>query len=318
MDRVGTVSVPRAEHGDALQEHLQKDEDFIATKVFPVFKTLKKAATYPAITRASMTARGDTKRSTGGNYNRGGVATRDKSYACKERGFEVPLGADERALYASDFAAEMVVVKRAARVVMMEQEINVADLCLNTTTFTGSALYTDYSSAPWDAVGSPAIAQVKAVKKKILTNCGMFPNAMVMGYENFDRLTSLTEVKEAIKYTAVLTDEEIRSRLAGLFGIKHLIVGKGVYNSSKKLDGYSGIDIWNDDYVLVAVIADDPQDLAQPSVGRTFLWTEDCPENCLVESYPEAQTRSEVFRARQHTDEQIIDPFFGHLIKVDA
>jgi len=57
--------------------------------------------------------------------------------------------------------------------------------------------------------------------------------------------------------------------------------------------------------------------LQEPAVGRIFLWAEDSPENVVTESYEEDQTRSTIVRVRQNTDENIIDKFFGFLLKVD-
>ena len=75
------------------------------------------------------------------------------------------------------------------------------------------------------------------------------------------------------------------------------------------------MDIWNASYAMVAVIGDANR-LSDPSVGRTFLWSSDSPENATVEQYRDDASRSDIFRVRQHVDEIVIDPFFAHLMKV--
>jgi hypothetical protein len=35
-----------------------------------------------------------------------------------------------------------------------------------------------------------------------------------------------------------------------------------------------------------------------------------------VEQYRDEEARADIFRVRQNTDELIIDPYFGHLMKV--
>ena len=49
-----------------------------------------------------------------------------------------------------------------------------------------------------------------------------------------------------------------------------------------------------------------------------MLFRSDSPENATVEQYRDDAARSDIFRVRQHVDELIIDPYFAHLMKVDA
>jgi hypothetical protein len=50
-------------------------------------------------------------------------------------------------------------------------------------------------------------------------------------------------------------------------------------------------------------VATQPSNLKEACIGRTFLWTEDTPDNLVTEEYREEQTRSNVYRVRQNTDE---------------
>ena len=50
-------------------------------------------------------------------------------------------------------------------------------------------------------------------------------------------------------------------------------------------------------------------DVAEPCVGRTFIWSEDSPENPVVESYREEQAKSDVIRVRHNVDERLIQSF---------
>ncbi|MDP3786126.1 MAG: hypothetical protein Q8R05_01005, partial [Candidatus Omnitrophota bacterium] len=148
-------------------------------------------------------------------------------------------------------------------------------------------------------------------------NTGMDPRTLICSKANIDRLLANNGVKDAIKYVARLTEAEILNALADILGIKEIVVGKGIYNSAKEGKPFASADIWNDDYAMVAVI-DASQRLSSPSLGRTFLWTLDSPENATVEQYRDDAARSDIFRVRQHVDEHIIDPYFAHLMKVDA
>lgn len=314
----GTRGTPRLDLRAALLEFMQSPNDYIGTKIFPIFRTMLQASKYSAITRESLTQTADTKRAIRAKYNRGGLGAKDKDYSCVENGFEIPLDDGERKMYQNSFAADLAAAKQAMTVVLRGQEIRIAGKVFDTSVFTGSALYTTYASAPWTTAASDAIAQVNATKSKIRKNCGMKPNTMVLSDTNLQRLKALTCIKEAIKYTSRMTDQEVENALASLFGVKKMLVGNAVKNTAKEGQDFVSGDIWSDDYVFLGITADDGMDLTQPSVGRTMLWVAETPDNVTALQYREEQIKSDIFRSNQYTDEHLVDPYFGHLIKVTA
>lgn len=314
----GQRATPRMDLGVAMMEYIEQAAEFIGTGVLPIFRTQKQKSIFPAITRESITRDADTKRASRGNYNRDGFGAKDKSYNCQEHGLEGALDDSERTMYSSDFDAELVTTRITTRRVLQAQEKRIADAAFDTDVFTGDALYTDISAAPWDSADTDAIAQVREAKQKVRANCGILANALVCSTTNIERLKALTVVKDAIKYVARLTDAELRNALADLFGLKYILEGKAIRNTAKEGKPFASADIWSDDYALVALVVENGQDLSQPGIGRTFLWVSDSPENATVEQYRAEEIRSDIFRVRQHVDEIIIDPYFGHLLKVDA
>ncbi len=318
VDYSGVRATPRMDLGVAVMEYVEQENEFIGTQVLPIFRTQKQKSVFPAITRESITRDADTKRATRGNYNRDGFSAKDKSYNCQEHGLEGALDDSERSMYQSDFDAELVTTKITTRRVLQAQEKRIADSLFDTSTFTGSALYTDHSSNPWDNIASKVIKQVRDAKAQVRSNCGMMPNALIMSSTNIERLKANTEIVDLIKYTSRPTDAEVRKALADLFGIKYIFEGKAIRNTAKEGKSFVSGDIWSDDYALVALLAEDGQDLSRPGLGRTFLWVSDSPENAVVEQYRAEEIRSDVFRVRQHVDEMVIDPYFAHLLKVDA
>lgn len=318
INQSGTRTVPRLDLGAAFMEFVDQQTMLAGLQALPIFKSMKKAGTFNAITRECLTKDVETKRAPRAGYNREGAETVEVQFSCEEHGLEGILDDSERELYASDFDAELVTTQQTGGLVLLSQEKRIAAALLNTTTFTGSALYTDNSGAPWDAAGSDAIGQVKLAREKVRQNTGLEPNALIMSKTNLDRLLLNTAVKAAIQYVAKLTEAELVNNLAEILGVKRLIVGKAIRNSANKGKTFVGADVWNDDYALVAVVASEGQNLAQPSIGRTILWSEDSPENSVVEQYRDDKVRSDIFRVRHTVDELIIDPYFGHLMKVDA
>jgi len=316
-DYQGTRTVPRLELGEAALEFIQSQDEFIGTKVLPIFQTKKKAGVFPAITRESITREADTKRAPRGNYNRDSFQAKDRQYNCEEHGLEGPLDDSEREMYATDFDAELTTVQIVTRRVLQAQERRIASKVFDTTVFTGSKLFTDYSSAPWDNKSSDAIGQVRAAREQVRQNCGIEPNSLILSKANMDRLIANEEVRKAIQYVARLTEAEILNAMADILGVKRIIVGRAIYNTAKEGKAFQGADIWSDDFVMVTVTGEG-QRLSDPTMGRIFLWTADSPENATVEQYRDDSARSDIFRVRQHVDEMIVDPYFAHLLKVDA
>ena len=315
VDYSGSRAVPRLDLGEATLEFTQQQNEFIGTQVLPIFQTKKKSSIFPAITRESITREADTKRAPRGNYNRDGFSAKDKQYNCEEFGLEGVLDDGERTLYSTDFDAELTTVQIVTRRVLQAQERRVAGLMFNTAVFTGAQLYTDNSATPWTSASTDVIAQVRAIREKVRANSGIDPSTLIFSKANLDRLLNNSVIKDCIKYVARLTEAEILNALADVLGVKNILVGRGIYNTAKEGKTFINGDIWNASYAMVAVIGDANR-LSDPSVGRTFLWSSDSPENATVEQYRDDASRSDIFHVRQHVDEIVIDPFFAHLMKV--
>ena len=317
IEQKGTRTTPRLDLGAAFMEFADQQKNLIGIQALPIFKTKKIEGVFSAITRESLTRDVDTKRAMRGKYNREGIGTEEKSYKCEEHGLEGALDDGERAMYASDFDAELVITNQTGSLVLLAQEKRIANALFDTAVFTGSSLYTDISSsAPFATVGSDVIGAIKTAREKVRQNCGMEPNALILSQTNINRLLLNTAVKAAIQYVARLTEAELLNALADILGVPKILIGKAIRNTANKGKTFSGSDVWSATYALLAVVAADGQDLTQPAIGRTFLWTDDSPENALVESYRDDTIKSDVFRVRQNVDEVVIDANFGHLLKV--
>lgn len=303
----------------AVIEHMGQEDQFVGVKAFPVFDTEKKAGTFPKVTRESIMRTTDTKRSVRSGYNRDGFDVEEGTFACEENGTEQPLDDGERALYKDQFNAELVATKIATNRILMNQEIRIKTILQNTSTFTGSDLYTDVSSsAPFDTAASDVLGAVRAGKAKVRANSGVPANALIISETVREWLKSNTGIKDSIKYVKELTDQELNNALATLFGLKYVLVGGSMYNSAKEGQTFSGSYIWSSLYAMICRVADDPLDLSQPGIGRTFNWISDASENVIVEEYRDETIRSDVYRVRQYTDEILVDAYFGHLLKIDS
>lgn len=323
-----TYATPRADLGAAMQEFRDSQITYIGLRILPILRVKKDAGTVSAVIRESTLGRVDTKRAPRAAYNRAGYDVEDVAYQTEEHGLEGPLGDTQRAKYMNDFDAEMETSRHTLMRVLREQEIVIKDLIFNTTTWTGSDLYTDVSAAPWDAAASDAIGHVRAAKEKVRRMTGLEPRSMAIGKVTYNNLLANTAIVGRLQYIKVATEDVIKSAMAAILGLDNIYVGDNVYNAAPEGGTIDVTDIWSDDYAMVFVEADG-ESMVSPGLGRTVVWEEDNSGTesagadglvfpATVEQYREEQTRSDIYRVRQHTDEKVFDKYFGHLLKVDA
>lgn len=311
----GSYTTPRLDLGQALTEFDYAGAGFIGRRVMPVTPVAKKEGVFTALTRESITRPRNVKRAAKGAYNRDDHELVEISYSCQEYGHEQPVDDVERATYASDYDADRTASELARYILMIEEEKRIADALFNTTTFTGTPLFSNVSSAPWDTAGSDVIGAVEDAKAIVAKNCGLMPNCMVLGYDQMVNLKTNTGIIGKLQYTMALMNDTIERLLGNLFGIENVIVGKAVKGAHNEGETFSSSFIWGDDYCWIGVIPTG-SNLTTPGCGRLLSWTGDGGE-FTVEQYREEQTRSDIFRVRQHVQEKIVDPYFGHLLQID-
>lgn len=302
---------PRADLGVALREYVP-ELPLVAEEVLPGYLVGKKAASISVITRENL------KRTTAGHangaaFNRIRLLAEDMSYTCKDYGLEEQLTQDDRETYASDFDAELEKSQNAKQHVLVEQEVRTAAAVFNTTTWTGSALFTDNSGSPWATSSTDIIAQVLAGKEKVRAGTGAKADSLLLSESNMTNLLKNTGIKAMFPGAAIITEEMLRSAMAAIFGLRNLIVGGAVYDSAAEGQDFSGTDIWSASYVMVFKRCVGP--VSSGGLGRTLQWSEINDSNIIV-TYPEPQTDSDIYRYRQYQDEKIFDASFGHLMQV--
>jgi len=312
-----SYGTPRADLGVAMEEYRNGADKFIGTKVFPTTPVMKQAANYPVITRESLTATADTSRAKRSNYNRTSLQTEDKAYACEEHGLEGVLDVSERAVYKSDFDAEAATSQDIMYKLMRAQEMRIAAIAMSETTFDDSDVFF-HAPTIWSTLTATIVNDIETAKEKVFLNTGMEANKVVIGREILTDILKNTDVKSRIQYVQSSGVDAIMASLANTFGVDEVLVGGGVYNTKPQGATAASLSaVWGSTYCLVAVCPNDAQ-IVSPALGRNFLWADDSPENVMVESYVEPQTRGDVFRVRQNTDEKLIEKYFGCLIDVTA
>jgi len=255
--------------------YMQKQENFIADKVFPVIPVDKKSDKYFVYTkndwfRDEAQRRADATESAGSGYN---LTT--GTYAADVWAFHKDVG--DQTLANSD--APLNPLREASEFVthrlLLRKELQFVSDFFTTGVWADDV--TGVASSPssgqtiqWsNYTTSDPINDIEAGKAEILGNTGQEGNTLVLGYETFRQLKNHPDLVDRIKYTSsqtITTD-----MLAAMFDIPRVMVAKAVKATNK--EGAS--DAFSFAYgkgALLCHVASNPGVLT-PSAGYTFNWT---------------------------------------------
>ncbi len=301
--------VYRPDLGVSVMEYLEQEGmGMIGTQIMPVFPVADKQGAYKVIPAEALLKMPDTKRSSGGAYNRSGWEYEEGLYNCAEQGHEEPIDDDERKIFErrNPGIVDSIVTRRGLGIISRAQEYRIANKLFNETNFTAHAVTNEWD----DAVNATPITDVKDGVSAFRAQCGMLPNALIIAWSTFQDLKNCDQIVNRLKYTfpGIDINKMTSEQLAAIFDVPRVFVGNAVYDSANKGRSKSITDIWNSEYAALARVAT-TLDPTEPCVGRTFIWDEDSSDNPIVEVYREEQIRSDVYRVRHSVDERLIQSF---------
>lgn len=311
----------RLDLGVAMREFLESQDEYIGTRVFPVTNVPDETGYFYALERESMV-----RRLVDGNAlalaPKAEAPERDTTlrqvlYACQEYGERELIPDTLRKRYESGFDADRAVTQQLTRDLMTAHELRVAALLFNTTTFTGSALFTDVAAA-WATTTTDVRKDVEDAAQVVRNNCGadISQLTLIVNYAVHNALMRNDDFVNEFAPTAFPTRAARAQALAQWLGVRDVQVGRAVQNTARQGQTFVGGSVWSSTYAMLALVGNSA-DLTEPAIGRTMLWTASTASPVVVESYREEPKRSDVIQVRQNTDELLIDPAFGHLLKID-
>ena len=255
--------------------YMQRQENFIADKVFPVVPVDKQSDKYFVYTkndwfRDEAEVRTDGTESVGSGYN---IAT--DTYYCDVFAIHKDIGDQTRAnadapinvdREAAEFVTHRLLQRREQQFVkdFMSASVWAKDI-------TGvSASPTTNQTIQWsDYTNSDPIEDIEAGKAQILSTTGFEANTLVLGYEVFRQLKNHPDLVDRIKYTSSQTITE--DMLARMFDIERVLVSKSV--KATNAEGATGAyDFTTGKTALLAHVAPSPG-LLTPSAGYIMQWT---------------------------------------------
>jgi hypothetical protein len=255
--------------------YLQRAENFIADKVFPVVPVDKQSDKYFVYDkndwlRDEAQVRADGTESVGSGYNITTATYYADVYAIhKDIGDQTRANADAP-INVDREAAEFVTHRLLTR-----REIQFVNDFMTTnawgTDVTGvAASPTTGQTIQWsDYTNSDPIEDIEAGKAGILSVTGLEANTLVLGYDVFRQLKNHPDLVDRIKYTSSQTITE--DMLARMFDIDRVLVSKSIKATNK--EGATGAySFTTGKTALLAHVAPNPGILT-PSAGYTFSWT---------------------------------------------
>lgn len=319
MVQYSGYATPRLDLGMAFAEYMDNVENYIGMKALATFRTPRKEATFAKHDRAQYLQAADTRRAPRGDYNRSNIKAKDQAYACKERGEEVLLDDSERLHYANDFDAELASSQEAWRKVMQSIETAAAaEVFDGTTNFTVANGYRTDVAAAWSLAATDINADVQNAIEAVRQRTGMKPNTMIVGAGVIPFFLTNDDLINALQYHRLPSVQAKIDSLTAYFGLEQILVGKAVVNTAN--EGLTAVisDVWSNIWCNIAHVAPEQSPLTTPCIGRTMIWEDDTPQSVMMEEYREEKKRSNVYRARAHTDELLIDAAYGQLLDIAA
>jgi hypothetical protein len=297
----------RPDRGIMVMEYAEGNTmGFIGLEVMPIFPTKLNSGTFPVVPIEALLGAPSADRAPRGKYNRDDFEYERGMFLTVEKGVEEPVDDTERSLVeneANPGFADNIATQRAWGKIMRSQEKRIAAKVFNASNFTAHAVTNEWD----DASNATPITDVETGKMAVRSACGLLPNTLIMAFSSYSNLKQCDQIINRLKYTfpGIDLNKITSQQLAMIFDVERVLIGGAVYNSAAKGKDASVADVWNHEYAMLTV-TNNSMDISGPCIGRTFLWTEDSPQNPIVESYREEQIRSDVFRVRHHVDERLI------------
>jgi hypothetical protein len=255
--------------------YMQKTENFIADKVFPVVPVDKKSDKYFVYDkndwfRDEAQRRADATESAGSGYN---LST--ETYSADVWAFHKDVGDQTKANADSPLNPLREAAEFVTQRLLLRREVQFVSDYLKTTVWGKD--YTGVTGTPttdefkrWDDyTSSDPIEDIETGKAQVLSTTGFEANTLVLGYDTFRKLRHHPDIVDRIKYTSssVVTED----MLARMFEVDRVLVAKSIRATNN--EGATGAYSFNVGKVAwLGHVAPNPG-LLTPSAGYIFSWT---------------------------------------------
>jgi hypothetical protein len=254
--------------------YIQKAQDFIADKVFPIVPVLKQSDRYFRYTkdywfRTAAAKRAPASESAGSGF----VVDNTPSYFADVWAMHQDIDDQTRANADQPLDLDRDATLFVTQNLLLRREIQFVNQYMAANVWTGGPGAVDYNvgatpANQWDQSSSNPMAQIDYLKQFIKSQTGFLPNTLVLTPDVFFALRNNASVLDRIKYTQRgIVSEDL---LAALFGVEKLLVASAVQNTAQ--EGKTGAFSFLVSNVALLVYANPAPSILQPSGGYIFSW----------------------------------------------
>jgi hypothetical protein len=248
--------------------YMQRQENFIASRVFPIVPVEKQSDKYFTYTkndwfRDEAQRRADGTESAGGGYN---IST--GTYQADVYAFHKDIGDQTRANADAPINVDREAAEFVTSRLMLKMETEFvnnffsASVWANEVSPSGNDEWSDYTN-------SDPMDDIETAKAAILGTTGFEPNTLVLGYDVFRVLKNHPDLVDRLKYTSSNTITS--DMMARLFDVDRVLVAKAVKATNNE-GGTGAYAFTHGKHALLCYSAPSPG-LLQPSAGYVMSWT---------------------------------------------
>lgn len=250
--------------------YIQKAQDFIADKVFPIVPVMKQSDRYFSYTkdywfRTMASKRAPASESTGGGFH----VDNTPSYFADVWAVHQDVDDQTRANADQPIDLDRDSTLFVTQQLLLRRELQWMSHFMTTSVWTGSSTGGDITpSILWDVSTSNPMYDVDFQKQYIKSKTGYLPNAFVVAADVFFALRNNAAVLDRIKYTQRgIVSEDL---LALLFGVEKFLVASAVVNTAA--EGAAVANQYISVNTALLVYANPAPSILQPSGGYIFSW----------------------------------------------
>jgi hypothetical protein len=150
--------------------------------------------------------------------------------------------------------------------IMLDMEINVAAIAINTASYAGTNSVTLSGTSQWsDPVNSSPISDVETAKSQI-RQIGQNANVLIIGDQVYQKLRVNNQI--VARFVNVQGGAVSLAQLAVAFGVDQVVLASAI-----QIDKNQNVSfVWGKNAVLA--YAQQAPTMADPSFGKTFVWTQ--------------------------------------------
>jgi hypothetical protein len=257
--------------------YIQRAEDFIADKVFPIVPVMKQSDRYFVYDksfwfRTEAAQRAPASESAGSGFKIDNTPTYFANVWAHHMDVDDQTRANQDQPVDLDRDATLFVTQN---LILRREKVFMAKYFVTGLWYgyVPSGVRTDFApnvngNGYWNASGSNPMADVDFLKSSIKSQTGFLPNCLVVSNDVFFALRNNASVLDRIKYTQRgIVSEEL---LAALFGVEKFLVASAVQNTAQQgqVGSYGFLSV--NQFLLV--YSNPAPSILQPSAGYIFSW----------------------------------------------